>query len=524
MSDTAEQPIVEADLPPPQQDLRQQNTALRKEVKELERAMKALVEENGFKSLLLDKALDSIHLHDLAGTPVYVNETACLVKGYSRQELLSLPLQKMVSPEFAALVEPRIKNIQEQGEAVFESEHLTKDGERIPVEVHSSAVRYRGQQLILSIVHDLRQRRAKEESVKESEEQYRRLFESLQDVFYRTDMDGILTVVSPSVVTLFGYIPDEVIGQDLAQMFYWDPQDRPAFLKLIGARGYVENHRTKCRNKDGDAVWVSTNARFYQDENGEVCGVEGITRDITAQIWAEEKLERTMAELRRSNVDLEQFAYVASHDLQEPLRMVSSFTQLLQKRYERELDTDADEFIHFITEGAQRMQQLINDLLVYSRVDRSGRTFADASCEAILQQTLDNLQLLIGKSGCQITHDSLPNIYCDASQILVLFQNLLSNAIKYCGEDPPRIHIACHHCFNAHRISVKDNGIGIAPEYCERIFKIFQRLHPRDEYSGTGIGLSLCKKIVERHGGIIWVESEEGKGATFHFSIPDRLV
>jgi len=231
-----------------------------------------------------------------------------------------------------------------------------------------------------------------------------------------------------------------------------------------------------------------------------------------------------MAELKRSNVDLEQFAYVASHDLQEPLRMVSSFTQLLQKRYERELDSDADEFIHFIVEGAQRMQQLINDLLVYSRVDRSGRTFVNISGEAILKQTLDNLQLLIGKSDCQITHDPLPTLYCDSSQILVLFQNLLSNAIKYCGDDAPHIHITCHHCFSAHRISVRDNGIGIAPEYHERIFKIFQRLHPRDEYSGTGIGLSLCKRIVERHGGIMWVESEVGKGATFHFSIPDRLV
>lgn len=232
------------------------------------------------------------------------------------------------------------------------------------------------------------------------------------------------------------------------------------------------------------------------------------------------ELEESVAELGRSNAELQQFAYVASHDLQEPLRMVSSYTQLLAKRYKGKLDADADEFIAYAVDGATRMQRLIHDLLAYSRVSTRGRDFEAVSLEAVLMYALDNLKKAIEESGAVVTHQELPVVTGDERQLVQLFQNLLSNAIKFGGNQPPRVHVSAKSADSAWLVSVRDNGIGLEPQFADRIFVIFQRLHNRAEYPGTGIGLALCKKIVERHGGRIWVESELGKGATFYFTIP----
>jgi signal transduction histidine kinase len=241
-------------------------------------------------------------------------------------------------------------------------------------------------------------------------------------------------------------------------------------------------------------------------------------RERNDLIRAQHNLEHSVAELGRSNADLQQFAYVASHDLQEPLRMVSSYTQLLARRYKGKLDPDADEFIAFAVDGATRMQQLIQDLLAYSRVSTGGRQFKPTSAETALGYALDNLRYVMKESGAVVTHDPLPTVMGDQKQLEQLFQNLLSNAIKFRGHEPPRIHVSARTDANW-LFSIRDNGIGLDPQYGDRIFVIFQRLHNRQEYSGTGIGLAICKKIVERHGGRIWVESEPGKGATFHFTL-----
>lgn len=237
-------------------------------------------------------------------------------------------------------------------------------------------------------------------------------------------------------------------------------------------------------------------------------------------------LERTNADLARSNSELEQFAYVASHDLQEPLRMVSNYTQLLARRYEGKLDGDADDSIAFAVDGAKRMQSLINDLLAFSRVGTRGKDLAPTDANAVLAQTLVNLQPAIEESGAKVTSDPLPTIAGDDGQRMQLLQNLIANAIKFRGEEPPAIHISASEQGNDYLFSVRDNGIGLDPQYKDRIFVIFQRLHGRDQYPGTGIGLAICRKIVERHGGRIWVESEPGKGATFFFTlacVPARL-
>lgn len=245
-------------------------------------------------------------------------------------------------------------------------------------------------------------------------------------------------------------------------------------------------------------------------------------REKNDLVEARQKLEESVAELGRSNADLQQFAYVASHDLQEPLRMVSSYTQLIARRYKGKLDADADEFIAFAVDGANRMQRLILDLLAYSRVNTAGRQFEPTAMETVLKAALNNLTNAVKESQAVITHDPLPAVMGDDKQLAQLFQNLLSNAVKFGGAQPPRIHISAKQTDGEWLFSVRDHGIGLDPQYADRIFVIFQRLHTREEYPGTGIGLAICKKIVERHGGRIWVESELGKGATFYFTLRDE--
>lgn len=236
------------------------------------------------------------------------------------------------------------------------------------------------------------------------------------------------------------------------------------------------------------------------------------------------ELAQRAQDLARSNSELQQFAYVASHDLQEPLRMVASFTQLLAKRYRDQLDDDARDFINYAVDGATRMQTLISDLLSYSRVGTQGKSLASTDSEALLRRVLDSLRFAVEESGAVIVHDPLPMVIADPQQLGQLLQNLLTNAIKFHGEEPPHIHISAERNGSDWKISVRDNGIGISQEHADRIFVIFQRLHTKTEYPGTGIGLAICKKIVERHGGRIWIEPSPGGGTTFCFTIPGAEI
>jgi signal transduction histidine kinase len=246
---------------------------------------------------------------------------------------------------------------------------------------------------------------------------------------------------------------------------------------------------------------------------------EAVRRAVREKKLREEH-RHSLEELARSNRDLEQFAYVASHDLQEPLRMVAAYTQLLAERYQGKLDENADKYIRYAVDGATRMQRMVQDLLTFSRVGRNGSQQSLVDCNAVVAAAIDNLQAAITESGARIEAGKLPSLVADGSQILQLFQNLIGNAIKFRGNDPPQVRIRAERSGKEWIFSVADNGIGIAPEHAEMIFVIFKRLHTRAEYPGNGIGLSICKRIVEQQGGRIWVESAAGKGADFRFSLP----
>jgi light-regulated signal transduction histidine kinase (bacteriophytochrome) len=247
-----------------------------------------------------------------------------------------------------------------------------------------------------------------------------------------------------------------------------------------------------------------------------------LVRERTAELTdANARLQQTAEDLKRSNRDLEQFAYVASHDLQEPLRAVGGYVKLLERRLSGTLDARAREFIAGAFEGAVRMERLIHDLLAFSRVGTRGGDFVATDLEGVLQRTLANLHASIESAQATVTHDTLPTVTVDGTQIMQVFQNLIGNALKFRGEAPPRIHVGAQRQEGRWVFSVRDNGIGIEPQYFEKIFQLFQRLHTRKQYAGTGIGLAICKRIIERHGGTIWVESQPGQGTTFSFTIPN---
>jgi PAS domain S-box-containing protein len=386
------------------------------------------------------------------------------------------------------------------------------------VEERTSAL----QEAIQSLQKEISERRRAEEALLESEEKYRTILENIEEGYYEVDLAGNLTFCNDSICRMSGHTKEELMGMNDRQ--YTDQENAgrlyQAFNKVYRTGEPSRAFDWEVIRKDGTSICMEASVSLRKDSTGKPIGFRGIVRDVTERKRAEEALREKTEELGRSNGDLEQFAYVASHDLQEPLRMVTSYVQLLAKRYKGKLDSDADEFIGFAVGGATRMGKLINDLLTYSRVGMQGKELEPTDCETVLNQCLKNLKMAIEEKGAVVTHDPLPMVMADRSKLEQLFQNLIENAIKFRGNEPPHVHVSASRDGNVWTFSVRDNGMGIAPEYAERIFIIFQRLHSREEYPGTGIGLAICKKIVERHGGRIWVESEVGKGATFYFTLP----
>ncbi|MHC4919646.1 MAG: sensor histidine kinase [Planctomycetota bacterium] len=337
-------------------------------------------------------------------------------------------------------------------------------------------------------------------------------------------LDSRLRVVSANQAfyQTFQVAPEQSVGRLLYELgnHQWDiPRLRELLEEILPQRTALHNFEVQHDFETVGRKTMLLNGRKVIEEEEEEELILLAIEDITERKRAKEERAHYTRELARSNADLEQFAYVASHDLQEPLRMVASFCTLLAERYRGKLDADADDFIGFAVEGATRMQALIEGLLQYSRVARRGGGFEPTACEVVLEQATANLETLIVENGAIVTHDPLPTVQADRSQLVQLFQNLIGNAVKFHGEQPPRVHVGAQREEDGWTFFVRDNGIGIEPRFGERVFEIFQRLHERDRYPGTGVGLSICKRIVEHHGGRIWVESQLGKGATFFFTL-----
>ncbi|RDI71406.1 sensor histidine kinase [Halopelagius longus] len=337
------------------------------------------------------------------------------------------------------------------------------------------------------------------------------ILDAIDDVFYVLDESGSLKRWNRSLSKVTGYTDEEISSMTVADFFDEDSDVATAAVRNGFESGSV-NVEISIRTKDGDTVPFEFVGSTLEDTSGDPV-LAGIGRDVTDRVERERRL-------KESNERLEQFAYAASHDLQEPLRMVSSYLRLLERRYSDDLDEDAREFLEFAVDGADRMRDMIYGLLAYSRVETKGEPLEPVDLNEVVGDVLEDLDVQITESGPDIEIEELPRVMGDKGQLRQVFQNLISNALEYSGNDPPQVRISAERNSSTWEVSVRDEGIGIEPDEQDRIFEVFQRLHAPDEYEGSGIGLALCERIVERHGGDIWVESEPGEGSTFSFTLP----
>jgi PAS domain S-box-containing protein len=481
---------------------------------------------------LLEAAPDAMVVVNEKGEIVLLNLQAERRFGYRRDELIGLHVTRIIPQGFAERLiadgtrSPAQALAQHIGMGI-ELIALRKNGSEFPIELMLSPLESADGILVTAAIRDITVRKKAEKHVAEMEGRYRGLLECSPDAMVLVNRRAEIVFANVEAEKQFGYSRDELLGQQVTNIIALsldgktgedpiaealrsdhDPTDRT----IRRALELMASHR------DGTEFPVEIMLSPLDSADGMQVAIA--VRDITARKIAEAKLLLTLADLNRSNGELDQFAYIASHDLQEPLRMVASYTQLLAKRYKGKLDEDADEFIAFAVDGANRMQRLIQDLLAYSRVG-SNVEHKETSSEEALGQAVMNLSGAIADSHAEVTHDQLPPVLADKAQLTQLFQNLVGNAIKYQGTGIPRVHISALHRNKQCVFSISDSGIGIEPKYFERIFGMFQRLHKRDAFGGTGIGLAICKKIVEQHGGTISVESSPGRGSTFRFGLAE---
>jgi PAS domain S-box-containing protein len=476
---------------------------------------------------LMEAAPDAMVVVNQAGDIVLLNVQAEKKFGYRRDELLGQKVKNIIPEGFAErLIADDARSaadaLAQQIGTGIELSGRRKDGSTFPLELMLSPLESAEGILVTAAIRDISVRKAAEQHVVQMEGRYRGLLEAAPDAMVVVNQAGDIVLLNVQAEKKFGYRRDELLGQKVKNII---PEGFAERLVSDGLRSADDALAQQIgtgielsgRRKDGSTFPLELMLSPLESTEGIL--VTAAIRDISVRKAAEAELVQNVQNLNRSNQELEQFANIASHDLQEPLRMVASYTQLLARRYKGRLDADADEFIAYAVDGAGRMQRLIQDLLAYSRVGSKAGVLRAISSENALMQALQNLRGVIQESGALVSHDPLPSVVADEIQLIQLFQNLIGNAIKY---QKPGVQIkASRNGAKKWTFSVKDNGLGIEPQYFEKIFGMFQRLHKREEFAGTGIGLAICKKIVERHGGRITVESQPGLGSTFKFALAE---
>jgi PAS domain S-box-containing protein len=546
------------------EELRVANEELQQQEYELLNINQALRESELRHRRFYESGLLGVIYWNTDGNIIDANDKFLEMIGYTREELESgrIDWAKMTPPEYQYLDERSLIELKASGvnKMPFEKEYIRKDGSHIPIIVAGAMLdkaRINGVAFVLDIterkkaetelkkyreqLENLVEARTSEledayESLKEKENQYLTLFNSIDEGFCTVEVifdaddkpiDYRFLEINPAFEGQTGLIEAEgKLMRDLA------PDHEEHWFEIYGKIALTGKPMRFVNEAKALNRWYDVYAFKIGDPEGREVAI--LFNDITKRKKAEdelkeyqdtleEKVEKRTQDLLKSNKELEQFAYVSSHDLQEPIRMVTSFTQLLERRYKGQLDAEADDYINFIVEGAHRMKYLIDDLLAFSRLNTQSKEFENVDLETVLDDVISNLTVSIKENNALITHDPLPTVTADESQMMQVFQNLIVNAIKFHGPNPPKIHITTQKDEKECTFSVIDNGIGIDPQYQKQIFEVFKRLHTREEYPGSGIGLAVSQKIIQRHGGRIWVESEIGKGSTFYFTIPDKL-
>lgn len=494
--------------------------------KRLEDALKK--SESRFLSLINSDML-GIRIIDLDGRVLESNDTFLKMIGYTRADLNDgkINWSQLTPTEYHHLDKAKADLIRRTGSVKpWEKEYIRKDGTRVPILVGAASLE-ENSEMCISLVLDISDRKHLENELRASESRIRGITSSISDFLWSVEMykNGEFREVylSPVVERITGRKPEELRSLD-GWLAIVHPDDK-AFVKrhieeLVNGEKTVSNVEYRIVYTDGQTKWIRASSRVKPIPNGS--RLDGVISDITEKKLIEKQLEQKNLELERSNIELEQFAMVASHDLKEPLRSIMGFSRLLNERYKDRLDESAAQYLKYLLKSAARMENLISNLLGYAKVNTDNLTLAKVDCNLILENVLSNLKECIKEQGAIITSDKLPTLRADPVQMEQLFQNLISNAIKFRGKARPNIRVRAQKAGTSYRFSVQDNGIGIQKENAKEVFKAFQRGGKTKDYPGVGIGLATCKKILERHGGDIWVDSKVGKGSVFNFTIPNR--
>ncbi len=517
--------------------LRRQVAALEQALAEAGRARDAgRTSEDRFRALF-DMSRDGIVFVDLDGHIEEMNQAYLDLVGYGRDEITTHTYQDLTPEKWRAIEAEIIETqVMQRGFSdEYEKEYVRKDGSTAPISLRTILVRdLEGRPIrFMGIVRDITELKEKEEALKASERRYRSLFDLSHDGVVFVGLDGPVEEANPAYLDMLGYQLDELVGMTYQQLTppRWAAMEADIVAEQLLSRGYTDEYEKEYIRKGGSVFPVAVRAILVRDETGAPVRIMGIVRDITEQKQAKEALERHARDLARSNEELEQFAYVASHDLQEPLRKIRAFGALLADEKRESLDDEGQQYIDFMTDAAARMQTLVSDLLALSRVTTAAHPFEDLSLAEVFDTVLSDLSVRLEEAGGQVEVSATPTIEADRTQMEQLFRNLIGNALKFCRPGvPPHVTVEVAAQAQpidavpgpAHTIVVTDNGIGFESSQGSKLFQPFKRLHARHQYEGAGIGLAICEKIVLRHHGRITASGTPGAGATFTVTLPRR--